>query len=167
MYKRQAWSNPVHFTVSPAVVSPAVNHPPVVTASNVQEVQGVAAGALSAHLLYSDADGDVAFHWRLQDVSSDSTAAVSINGVLLVPGAAPVEVTQAQFAAATIQSVSSSHEIWAVASDGAAWSSPVHFTVSPAASATALLQSLIDHMAFSVIEAHTVDPYHSADWLMY
>jgi hypothetical protein len=158
-----AWSNPVHFAVSPAVVAVTVNHPPVVAASNLQEVQGVAAGPLSAHLAYSDVDGDAAFHWRLQDVSSDSGSAVSINGALLVPGGAPVEVTQAQFAAATIQSVSGPHEIWAVASDGTAWSNPVHFAVSPA-SATAPL--LIDHSAFEVTEPHSVDPYHSAEWLL-
>ena len=156
-----AWSSPVHFTVSPAVV-PATNHAPVVAASNLQEVQAVSAGALSAHLQYSDADGDAAFHWRLQDVSSDSTAAVTINGVALAPGVPPIEVTQAQFATAIIQSVSGTHEIWAVASDSFAWSSPVHFTVSPAAS-----QSAASEQAFETAELTTVDHFAFATWLLH
>jgi hypothetical protein len=138
-----------------------------VTASNVQEVQGVAAGSLSAHLQYSDADGDPAFHWRIQDVSSDPSTAISINGTSLVPGAPPIELTQAQFAAATIQSVSGSHEIWAMASDGAAWSSPVHFTLSPAVNTEMQPQSFIDQQAFENPNQATVHTFHLAEWLLH
>ncbi|WP_210249022.1 MULTISPECIES: NF038122 family metalloprotease [unclassified Bradyrhizobium] len=158
-----AWSSPVHFTVS----APAANHAPVVTASNLQETHGMMASALSAQLQYSDADGDQAFHWRIQDVSSDSTGAVMVNGMLLAPGAAPVEVTQAQFAAATIQSVSAAHEIWAVVSDGTAWSSPVHFTASPASATGPQPSAAIDQLIFDTAYQPAAGSPPLPDWLLH
>jgi hypothetical protein len=138
----------------------------VVTASNVQEVQGVAAGALSAHLLFSDADGDAAFHWDLQDVSSDSSSAISINGVSLQVGAS-IDVTQAQFAAAIIQPVSGSHDIWAVATDGTAWSSPVHFTISAPVGAGVQLLASMDQPGLETLTQPTIDTSHPDGWLVH
>ncbi|MGX4803486.1 NF038122 family metalloprotease [Bradyrhizobium guangdongense] len=126
------WSSPVHFTVSP--FAPAAVGPPVLVASNLQETSNWSPVPLSTHFAYSDPANLPAATWRIQDVSSDGSNALLLNGSPL-SASSPVNLTPAQFNQITISSVSSSHDIWAVANDGTYWSSPVHFTVSPFAPA--------------------------------
>jgi hypothetical protein len=126
-------SAPVHFTVSPP--SPPANAgPPVVTPSNLQEVAGEAPVALSSHLGYSDPGNLPAVTWHVQDVASDGSSALLLNGSPF-SAAQSATLTAAQFAQLSIGLVTSAHDIWANASDGISTSAPVHFTVSPPASA--------------------------------
>ncbi|MGM4903795.1 matrixin family metalloprotease [Tardiphaga sp. 866_E4_N2_1] len=118
-------SAPVRFTVSPSQPRSV----PVVTATDFYETAGTPTSSLSAHLTYSDAFPAVS--WRIQDVSSDGTSGLLLNGAPLV-ASAPVTLTAAQFAQVSIAAVTSSHEIWATSSDGIYSSAPVHFSVLPA-----------------------------------
>jgi hypothetical protein len=96
--------------------------------------------ALSTHLGYADPANLAAVTWRIQDVCSDGTSALLLNDSPL-SAPQPVNITAAQFAQVTIGPVTSSHDIWAIASDGTYSSAPVHFTVSPPLASVASLAS--------------------------
>jgi hypothetical protein len=123
-------STPTHFTVSPPSGSSSLQTPPTVTVTNLQETAGAAPVALSSQATYSDPDGDPAASWRIEDVSSDGQSALLLNGTPITPNNTSA-YTPAQFAQITIAQVTTSHDIWVVATDGTSSSTPTHFTVTP------------------------------------
>jgi hypothetical protein len=117
-------------TNSTSAVTVAPASPPVVTVTPLQETSGAGSVALSAHVSFSQANGDPATSWRVEDVSTDPTGALLINGVAQAENEA-FNITTAQFAAMQIAPVAVQHQIWVIGYDGTLNSSPVHFTVAP------------------------------------
>src|SRR6202020_1451812 len=119
-------STPVSLTVTPPPSAQVLSGPPTVTPKNLQETTGEAPVSLSTLLTYSDPSGAPAVSWRVQDVASDGSNALLLNGVAL-NAHSTVVLTAARFAHLTVGPVTSSHQIWAIASDGTFSSSPVNF----------------------------------------
>jgi hypothetical protein len=130
-------STAVSLTVTPPSPGSGASGPPTVTPRNLQETTGEAPVAVSTLLTYSDPSGVPAVSWRIQDVASDGTKALLLNGVAL-NASSTVVLTAAQFAQLAVGPVTSSHQIWANASDGTFSSAPVNFTVTPPPSASIL-----------------------------
>ena len=127
-------SSAVSLTVSPPAI-PKASAPPTVTPRNLQEMIGEAPVALSSLLTYSDPSGIPAVTWRIEDIASDGSSALLLNGAPL-NASSTVVLTAAQFAQVSVGPVTSSHQIWANASDGTFPSAAVSLTVSPPSSAS-------------------------------
>ncbi len=116
-------SAPVNFSITPPT-----NSAPVVTATDLHETLGAPPTLVSSQVTYIDESP--AMSWRIQDISTDGTSALLLNGSPL-NASQTVALTPAQFAALTIGQVTSSHDVYVVASDGFKFSAPAHFTITP------------------------------------
>jgi hypothetical protein len=117
----RAWSAADSANWAPFVISPPVNHAPVVTTANIRATAGQSI-SLANLISVSDADGDSMTRYQLYDATSDpSSGHFVVNGVVQ-PARIVIDLTAAQAAQTSFLAGTVNDDIQIRAFDGHMWS---------------------------------------------